>query len=224
MYEDLLLDGHGVKFLGPAPLTLNSCTCSPLSTGMLWAALLGGGFAFLVGGLAGASRFLGTHFPSGMSLVKYNLFPKLCPIPHAPWALFTHTTSVSEFRSLSSSVTRGNMVVLSKCPARSARDTSGSAPQHSQPHHNTMSRNEKFWVDQVTVPHPPLGNDKGWGTTRGGGGTSSKFTPNTCPQHAQHTGYNACYCHTSLWLCHSPPLATPLPGTPAQSLVHTDCH
>ena len=33
-----------------------------------------------------------------------------------------------------------------------------------------MSRNEKFWVDQVTVPHPPPGNDKGWGTTRGGGG------------------------------------------------------
>ena len=32
-----------------------------------------------------------------------------------------------------------------------------------------MSRNENFWVGQVTVPHPPLGNDKGWGTTRGGG-------------------------------------------------------
>ena len=29
--------------------------------------------------LAGASRFLGTYFPSGMSLVKYNLFPKLRP-------------------------------------------------------------------------------------------------------------------------------------------------
>ena len=27
--------------------TLNSCTCSPLSTGMLWAAPLGGAFAFL---------------------------------------------------------------------------------------------------------------------------------------------------------------------------------
>ena len=53
----------------------------------------------------------------------------------------------------------------------SARDTSGSAPQHSHPHNNTMSRNEKFWVDQVAPP-PPSGNDKGWGTTRGGGGTS----------------------------------------------------
>ena len=52
----------------------------------------------------------------------------------------------------------------------SARDTSGSAPQHNHPHNNTMSRNEKFWVDQVTVPPPP-GNDKGWGTTGGGGGT-----------------------------------------------------
>ena len=26
-----------------------------------------------------------------------------------------------------------------------------------------MSCNEKFWVDQVTVPHPPLGSDKGGG-------------------------------------------------------------
>ena len=53
----------------------------------------------------------------------------------------------------------------------SAWDTSGSAPQHSHPHNNTMSRNEKFWVDQVTVPPPPGGNDKGWGMTRGGGAT-----------------------------------------------------
>ena len=53
----------------------------------------------------------------------------------------------------------------------STRDTSGSAPQHSHPHNNTVSRNEKFWVDQVTVPPPPPGNDKGWGTTRGGEGT-----------------------------------------------------
>ena len=53
-------------------------------------------------------------------------------------------------------------------PAMSARDTSGSAPQHSHPHNNTMSRNEKFWVDQVTPPPPPgerqgVGNDKGGG-------------------------------------------------------------
>ena len=31
-----------------------------------------------------------------------------------------------------------------------------------------MSRNEKFWVDQMTPPPP--GNDKGWGTTKGGVG------------------------------------------------------
>ena len=36
-------------------------------------------------------------------------------------------------------------------------------------HNNTVSGNEKFWVEQVTVPHPPLGKDKGWGRTRGGG-------------------------------------------------------
>ena len=51
----------------------------------------------------------------------------------------------------------------------SARDASGSAPQHSHPHNNTMSRNEKFWVDQVTVPHPPRGTTRG-GERQGGGG------------------------------------------------------
>ena len=39
-------------------------------------------------------------------------------------------------------------------------------------HNNTVSCNEKFWVEQVTVPQPPLGKDKGWGRTRGGGGTT----------------------------------------------------
>ena len=39
-------------------------------------------------------------------------------------------------------------------------------------HNNTVSCNEKFWVEQVMVPHPPLGKDKGWGRTRGGGGTN----------------------------------------------------
>ena len=39
----------------------------------------------------------------------------------------------------------------------SARDASGSAPQHSHPHNNTMSRNEQFWVDQVTPPEGTLG-------------------------------------------------------------------
>ena len=53
----------------------------------------------------------------------------------------------------------------------SARETSGSAPQHSHPHNNTMSRNEKFWVDQVTVPHPPPpGERQGVGNDKGGGG------------------------------------------------------
>ena len=65
----------------------------------------------------------------------------------------------------------------------SARDASGSAPQHSHPHNNTMSRNEKFWVDQVTVPHPPPGNDKGWGTTPGGGGGTREDLHCTCTEH-----------------------------------------
>ena len=63
----------GARRANIPPLTLNSCTCSLLSTGMLWAALLGGGLALLIGGLAGASRFLETYFPSGMSLVNCNL-------------------------------------------------------------------------------------------------------------------------------------------------------
>ena len=44
-------------------------------------------------------------------------------------------------------------------------------------HNNTVSCNEKFWVEQVTVPHPPLGKDKGWGRT-GGGGTGQQATSN----------------------------------------------
>ena len=53
----------------------------------------------------------------------------------------------------------------------STRDTSGTAPQHSHPHNNTVSRNKKFWVDQVTVPHPahPRRRTKG-GEGQGGGG------------------------------------------------------
>ena len=35
-------------------------------------------------------------------------------------------------------------------------------------HNNTVSCNDKFWVEQVTVPHP-LGKDKGWGRMGGGG-------------------------------------------------------
>ena len=66
----------------------------------------------------------------------------------------------------------------------SAKDASGSAPQHSHPHNNTMSCNEKFWVDPVTVPHPPLGNDKGWGTTRGGGGGHHGLVPPPTPHSA----------------------------------------
>ena len=34
-------------------------------------------------------------------------------------------------------------------------------------HNNTVSCNEKFWVEQVTVPQPPLGKDKGGGTLAG---------------------------------------------------------
>ena len=48
----------------------------------------------------------------------------------------------------------------------SARGTSGSAPQHSQPHNNTMSRNEKLWVDQVTPPPAPPGGRQGVGNDK----------------------------------------------------------
>ena len=61
------------------------------------------------------------------------------------------------------------MVVLSSAISAKVSKMSchecSSAPQQSDPHNNTMSRNEKFWLDQVT---PPPDNDKGWGTTRGG--------------------------------------------------------
>ena len=44
--ETYSLTGSVENFLVLLHLTLNSCTRSPLSTGMLRAALLGGGFAF----------------------------------------------------------------------------------------------------------------------------------------------------------------------------------
>ena len=54
--ETYSLTGSLYNFLVLLHFTLNSCTCSPLSTRMLWAALLGGGFAFLVGGLPGGGN------------------------------------------------------------------------------------------------------------------------------------------------------------------------
>ena len=58
----------------------------------------------------------------------------------------------------------------------STMDTNGSAPQHSHPHNNTVSCNEKFWVDQVTSPPrggrtrggegQGVGKDKGWGVQK----------------------------------------------------------
>ena len=63
---------------------------------------------------------------------------------------------------------------VSKISCHECKGYKCSAPQHSHLHNNTMSRNENFWVDQVMVPHPPPGNDKGWGTTRGGEGTTCK--------------------------------------------------
>ena len=57
-------------------------------------------------------------------------------------------------------------------------------------HNNTMSCNENFWVEQVTVPHPPppLGKDKGWGRTRrGGGGGTTIFHSIRPPQLATAT-------------------------------------
>ena len=83
-------------------------------------------------------------------------------------------------------VPRVNMVVLSssisakvsKMSTKSTRDTSGSASQHSHPHNNTVSRNKKFCVDQVTAPPPPPGKDKGWRRTRAmSNGYSAHFYP-----------------------------------------------
>ena len=116
-------------------------------------------------------QIFGNLFPFGNVLVKYNFFPKL--------RLTTCAKTGSPAERMNITFVPGrNMAVLSsliqqkgaKCPTMSTKDTIGSTPQHSHPHNNTMSRNEKFWVDQVTVPPPPLGNDKGWATTRGGGG------------------------------------------------------
>ena len=91
MYRDLLLDRLGVKFLGRAPLhlellhILSTFHWNPLGSTLGW------WFCLLGRRLGRRKQIFGTHFRSGMSLVKYNLFPKLCPMPHTPRALFTHT-------------------------------------------------------------------------------------------------------------------------------------
>ena len=59
---------------------------------------------------------------------------------------------------------------VSKMSCHECKGYKWQCPQHSHPHNNTMSRNEKFWVDQVTVPHPPPGERQGVGNDKGGGG------------------------------------------------------
>ena len=44
-------------------------------------------------------------------------------------------------------------------------------------HNNTVSCNEKFWVEQVTVPHPPPGKGQGVRKDKGGGGVLSLLWP-----------------------------------------------
>ena len=59
---------------------------------------------------------------------------------------------------------------VSKMSFQGYKGYNGSASQHSHPHNNTVSRNNKFCVDQVTpLPPTPPGKDKGWGRARGGG-------------------------------------------------------
>ena len=101
MYGDLLLDRLGVKFLGPAPLhlellhmlfTFHSLECFGQHS---WVVVLPR--------LGRRKQIFGNPFPFGNVPCKIQLVPKT--VSHTPRALFTHTTSVSEFRSLSSSVT-----------------------------------------------------------------------------------------------------------------------
>ena len=47
----------------------------------------------------------------------------------------------------------------------------GNVPCKIQLVPKTVSRNEKFWVDQVTVPQPPPGGTTRGGERQGGGGT-----------------------------------------------------
>ena len=69
-------------------------------------------------------------------------------------------------------------------------------------HNNRVSCNEKFWAEQVTVPQPPLGKDKGWGRTGGGG--------------LQRTGWSVCTvvsCCACLEPCGQSNLGGPTCGT-----------
>ena len=165
MYGDLLLERLGVKFLGPAPLHLELLH---MLTTFHWNALgstLGWWFAFLVGGLAGASRFLGTHFPSGMSLVKYNPGSE-CPTTCAK------TGSPVERMNITL-VPAGNMVVLSssisakvskmscheckgykwQCPTTQSRTEQHNEPQRKILLPSAVHLEERLTVSQ-SVPEP----------------------------------------------------------------------
>ena len=50
-----------------------------------------------------------------------------------------------------------------------------------------MSCNEKFWVEQVTLPHPPPGEGQGVGKDKGGGGSTHPPThTHTHTKSVQH--------------------------------------
>ena len=103
MYGDLLLDRLGVKFLGPAPLHLE--LLHMLST-FHWNALGstdGWWFCLLGRRLGKRKQIFGNPFPFGNVPCKIQLVPKI--VSHTPYTTGTHTTFVSEFRLLSSSVT-----------------------------------------------------------------------------------------------------------------------
>ena len=59
---------------------------------------------------------------------------------------------------------------VSKMSCHECKGYKWQCPTTQSPHNNTMSRNENFWVDQVTVHPPPGGERQGVGNDKGGRG------------------------------------------------------
>ena len=182
MYEDLLLDRLGVKFLGPAPLHLELLHI--LST-FHWNALgstLGWWFCLLGRRLGRRKQISGNPFPFGNVPCKIQLVPKT--VSHTPYSTGTLHPHNLRVRIQVTIIIRhicpvpgGNMVVLSssisaKVSKMSRHECKGykwQCPTTQSPtqQHNEPQRTFFGWPSDG--PPPPPGERQGVGNDKGGG-------------------------------------------------------
>ena len=187
MYGDLLLDRLGVKFLGPAPLHLELWHMLSIFHWNALGSTLGWWFCLLGRRLGRRKQIFGNPFPFGNVPCKIQLVPKT--VSHTLYTTGTLHPHNLRVRIQVTIIIRhicpvpgGNMVVLSssisaKVSKMSRHECKGykwQCPTTQSPtqQHNEPQRKILGWPSDGPPP-PPLGNDKGWGTTRGGGTSGS---------------------------------------------------